>query len=155
MVMVEMADLTLPGTIGVVEYRASSYFAACCSSPISDTVSYILIYLRWFVLTYSSSPTRVHGTFDKELVLRHIVAGLRSAQLELTRTLEKKYRNSPEATSSQDTDISTEAETNSVLIEVQRLGGENPRDIPVSDDSRKRLKIKRYEENGIKYLEFC
>jgi hypothetical protein len=151
MVMVETADHTLPGTIGMVRYRASFYFPACCSSPISDRVSYILICLRGFVLTCSSSPTRVHGTFDKELVLRHIVAGLRSAQLKLARTLEEKYRNSPEATSSQDTDISSDAETKSVLqIEVQRLGGENPRDIPVSDDSGKGVKIKRYEENIIK-----
>jgi hypothetical protein len=77
------------------------------------------------------------------LALRDIVARLRSEQLKFAKTLEEKYQNSLEATSP-DTDISSDAETNSVLqIAADAPSSEKPRDIPVSDDSGKSVKIKR------------
>jgi hypothetical protein len=76
--------------------------------------------------------------------LRAVVASLRSERLKFAKTLEEKYRNSPETASSPDTDISPDADTNSVLqIDADTPGSEKPRGLAVSDDSGKRVIIKR------------
>lgn len=88
----------------------------------------VLIHIRRLVLTFSSSPTRVPGTFEKELAMRGVAARLRSEQIRRGKILEK-YRTLQETASSPETGINPLPQ-----IRVHTPGNGNPKDLDTSDE---------------------